>query len=73
MGFIMFFLVLFIFKSAKKHIAITFIKMMFFFALIFIILVILGNYVDLSEFFSQDSTVVKTGAAVIDVFKSNLG
>lgn len=72
MGFILFFLVLFILKSTKKHIVISMIKLVFFFALIFIVLIVLGNYVDLTNFLSQDSKVVQTGAAVLDVFKTNI-
>ena len=48
------------------------IKMAFFFALIFIVLIVLGGYVDLTDFLSQDSKVVQTGAAVIDVFKDTV-
>ncbi|MBU2589930.1 MAG: hypothetical protein KKA65_00285 [Nanoarchaeota archaeon] len=72
LGIILFFLVLFILKSAKKHIVITLIKMTFFFALIFIVLIVLGGYVDLTNLFSQNSKIVQTGAAVIDVVKSSI-
>ena len=72
LGLILFFLVLFILKSAKKHIVISVIKMVFIFALIFLVLVVVGGYVDLTGFLGQESKMVQTGAAVIDVFKDSI-
>jgi len=72
LGLILFFLVLFILKSAKKHIVISMIKIVFIFTLILIVLIVIGGYVDLTDFLSQDSKVVQTGAAVIDVFKDSI-
>jgi len=72
LGLILFFLVLFILKSAKKHIVISIIKIVFIFTLILIVLIVIGGYVDLTDFLSQDSKVVQTGAAVIDVFKDSI-
>ena len=72
MGFFAFLLLLFIIKSARKHIVLSTIKLVFYTVIIILVLIISSAYVDLGSFFSQESMVVRTGAAVIDTIKTSV-
>lgn len=69
---IVFLLVLFIVKSMRKHMVISVIKLCFFFAITIVVLILLSSYFSIGEFFSRNSLVVQTGAAVVDAVKSTV-
>ena len=62
-----------VFENIKHHIVRKTIKGLFLAILFMLILVIMASFVDLKDYFEPDSTFLRTGNAVIDIFKENVG
>lgn len=65
-------LVLFFFKNLKHHLVRKSITFTIALVIFFLALMFLSSYLDMGNFFSKDSILAKTGAAVVNTVSSNV-
>lgn len=65
-------LVLFFFKNLKHHLVRKSITFAIALVVFFLALMFLSSYLDMGNFFSRDSLLAKTGAAVINTVSDNV-